>query len=1465
MALPHTGAAGFEGLVRDALAELTGQGFRLMKSGPQGGVDMIGDPSGSGLVLGMEGKHYRAETRLPLDGLKSKLRDAADTFRSMDVWLLATTRAIDGGDADDLRKLGADLGVEVTIMDWGVGGAVPPRLATLCAAATGATSHHLGPSVAGDIAAVRANSFFQSEAARLRDDLRSASIGLAAAREALRYWTRAQMRDGNAARQAFDSYATLEEAGTARIVRESIDVRLDAWWNGRRAPAAVLIGQEGMGKTWAALAWWLERTRDGSDFPLTLVVPARDVHDADGPALVAAALHRATGLRDAAFWRRRLERWASLELPGPFLLIIVDGLNQNWSFTGWSDLLVSLATPRWAGRVAFALTCRPDHWTERLKSLSECPVEREEIAVGPFDDEELDALLAQHGLRRDQLLPDILALVRVPRISNLAIVRRNEVEGGEITPERLVYEDWRHRHHRAQQAFSHADFKAFVSDLGRDLDGRLGPPLTRAELLDRLGGGTGVPRERFEGVLSELVDGGWLETGGGRSGFRLRDDRVPAALGLVLLDDLRRATSDADREETLARRLDPLQDSDLAVAIRRHAATFALLDPSATDKERRLLLDGWTKSQNFSPRDFESFWRLIGLAPALFLDLAQAAWFESRGRSREDETFVKGFANAWRWADVASEGEARLARWFSRYWLDPLVGEVLGQVRDDEHAERRREATRARVGRAASAVGRAFGLELVEVDPEGQAWGSYRAVEMLSWLAREPLVRVFTAWALTRAILGGWRQFEAMAWVLRWNEQDAGEAEEALLGRAEELLARGDAISRDAARSLLDALASPRAIARRESEFGPQSAAPPPPPVWHASSRSRPEDEEPLAAVLRLKVEPCDPDLELPQAWVERLNALADATGGDTLLRNHAERGGLLDDASLPLARWAPHRLADVRRRFADAAARASVQSEKPGGWARLFRRLGLGRAPVPVLRIVGAEDQPGALPILGERELAAWRSIGRLARAQGLAPDFARDAALFADASAGEQIRLLAPSSPASVPDSAWRVLRRPSPGDLTAIAAELDPAGDAATLSAWLGYVERVCLPVVPQGWSPLAALVGHQDAVVRTRLLSLLWELEDESLADAFERTGWTYSAGMGRDEAALGSLVLTLSAEATAGRVGARVHPDAFGELSARHPGIRSYRDAFADHVFSEIEHLQTARSRAFPRAILGSRRGWDLLLEDHGSALMSWTRPFTHPEDDRADWMFIEEFPYLRALEAVDAIAPGSLARALLAGLRASEGSNMRSGDLYRTATRVQGPLGEEVRQLVLAEANDDAKLFEFACGLQENGQTDWLIASIVTGMASGSPGIVARALTLAGFLLPDEHAVRLWEGVLALPPAGGWLTDVHAAARERYARFAWARHWNGRLQGTAELDVAHAAHRLLVECIDDRFFIGAHRPSAETLAGWPWRKAFLWTYGWKDLQAAAKKNKTELAKTFLGSRPPLANQFPRRR
>ena len=108
--LEATGEAGFEGLMRDVLIEVTGMSFHLAKSGPQGGSDVRAAPSNA-FAVGLEAKRYKRSTRLPLDQLEAKIHQSAQGATALDLWILATTRSISITDREALAETAAERGM----------------------------------------------------------------------------------------------------------------------------------------------------------------------------------------------------------------------------------------------------------------------------------------------------------------------------------------------------------------------------------------------------------------------------------------------------------------------------------------------------------------------------------------------------------------------------------------------------------------------------------------------------------------------------------------------------------------------------------------------------------------------------------------------------------------------------------------------------------------------------------------------------------------------------------------------------------------------------------------------------------------------------------------------------------------------------------------------------------------------------------------------------------------------------------------------------------------------------------------------------------------------------------------------------------------------------------------------------------------------------------------------------------
>lgn len=72
LSLPPTGEKGFEGLLREALREISGVPFRLARSGSQFGVD--GKSTYEGDAISFEGKRY--DGRVPREQFSPKLQSS---------------------------------------------------------------------------------------------------------------------------------------------------------------------------------------------------------------------------------------------------------------------------------------------------------------------------------------------------------------------------------------------------------------------------------------------------------------------------------------------------------------------------------------------------------------------------------------------------------------------------------------------------------------------------------------------------------------------------------------------------------------------------------------------------------------------------------------------------------------------------------------------------------------------------------------------------------------------------------------------------------------------------------------------------------------------------------------------------------------------------------------------------------------------------------------------------------------------------------------------------------------------------------------------------------------------------------------------------------------------------------------------------------------------------------------------
>ncbi len=439
---------------------------------------------------------------------------------------------------------------------------------------------------AGIIERIKRDPGYESARDRLLEKLTRPDVGYNAARVQLDEWTRKALQDPGEARAKLHSYANLLDPHITRVSRHTVAKSLDDWWALTRARPAVLIGEEGMGKTWAVLDWWLTRKNSGNGLPLTLIIPAREVGEATDPKqLIAELLAKRIRLRTADFWSKRLDMWERGATGKPKILLVVDGLNQHFTFLDWASFFQPLLTSDARGFYAVAVTCRPDHWRTELKQLCNLEPMPHEIPVGLFTMSELSEFLDRRGRDKAEFGRKLLDLMRVPRWCEMALSRSFELrDSGEITPTRLVMEDWKKRLHLHGSFLAPDDeqFRSFVTSLGRrirdeQLAGREGT-FSRYELSQKLEQETVHSENRLYTALSEIIDGRWLARVEGTTRYRLDENQLPYALALLLVEEVRGIATGAEAREYIGAYMERTRGSDLDVAILRAATTIVLLD-----------------------------------------------------------------------------------------------------------------------------------------------------------------------------------------------------------------------------------------------------------------------------------------------------------------------------------------------------------------------------------------------------------------------------------------------------------------------------------------------------------------------------------------------------------------------------------------------------------------------------------------------------------------------------------------------------------------------------------------------------------------------------------------------------------------------------------------------------------------------------------------------------------------------
>lgn len=903
----------------------------VARSGFQHGGDA--GPAGGERRFRVECKRYRDDTSLNVRELLGEIDQALERDPALEAWVLVSTQSVPEQVVQSVRQKGESLGVPVLVVDWG-GPGLPP-LAALCAHAPDVVEAFVTP------AAVQASRELSALASapieRLRRDLETWALGYADLRER----SHKVLRDIWQLPKTANAVLGQNAAGGAesrRVRRATVHAALDSWWHGPQATdaPAVVVGSDGVGKTWAVLDWMCDRAEQ---LPIVLVVPssAATVHLSVSQAgiseFLADRLYEVAQVRDRNHWRRRLERLFKRPADeGPAIAVLIDGLNQRPSIE-WLRTLQTLQSPTFEKRVRLIISTRRFHFEERLgrlRSLVAAPVP---IQVDPYNDRpggELDRMLELEHLSRDHFTPELLELARTPRLFRLVVQMRSRLAAGPVSIHQLLWEYGRDTFGvRAGRSFSESDWRAWLQEIAERY--RQG---VRAFSLRDLSETTARPDLSPDEVyarLSDIVDGRFASAAPGGS-VQLTPTVVAHALGAGLAAHVQMHTGSFEEAQAdLEQWLDPISGLDQRQEILR-AAVSILLESGGDMKARAVgaLVSTWLQSQNVPDSHLREVIGLAQYIPEPLLDVVEHSAAPAHASARS--VAVAALRSISR-----ADGDALaaiLAR--TRRWLSTVPRDVYPSSEAHADAERSRsERLKKLIGIDRSGPISVLGLDLSLVDTADEELGGAAAAILEGW----PLAAatgVFEVAALHMALRRRSESWPAIKWLCYLNNLDRAAVTQALRDLASDVLTRpvedgvNSALPARVASLLLWLTGEPddeaRALDREpwlegrwryEDDYLPNPAK----SMFalerrHANEALEDRDLRILNRINRTRDLWCDPTFEGPASFVDELKAAAASVDVTHLTRTigTTAEDHAFDELEPVLARCAPERLSELRR-----------------------------------------------------------------------------------------------------------------------------------------------------------------------------------------------------------------------------------------------------------------------------------------------------------------------------------------------------------------------------------------------------------------------------------------------------------------------------------------------------------------------------------------------------------------------
>lgn len=1179
--------------------------------------------------------------------------------------------------------------------------------------------------------------------------------------------------------------------------------------------------------------------------PLTLFLPSWAVDASRALDLITDALATCTGIRDTQLWSRRAETFAKrTPKKRPVILLVLDGINEQPLFD-WRTLLESLQVSPWKDQVATILTCRPAHWHEFLAPRFRNAFQIFEI--GLYDDNELANALEMGGLQAHNLPSTLEPLLRRPRYLDLTIRYREALEqSGDVTVDRLLYEDWKDRASRKRGLFSDQEFRTLLVQLAERYRNSL---FSKREIQDL------VPRgnDLLSG-LDEIITGGiFVRDSLGR--YAVEPHRLVQGFGLLLADQVQNLSNKGESamREAMASFLEPHADMDRKVAILRSAVTFAVIEPGFPETARFILFEQWIGNRNLSREDIESVTAYLPASPASYLRLVERFWTIRRANHQAQRLLVRAF---FRWRDNTKIHQALVntcEKWLS--YVHPY-GYRFMQGQDDMYREKLRREIEERAGQPLRPGEKFLLADELEVIEDGNSlWLSEPALLLASLFAIEPFVPALRRWALSRSVMGHAEEAAVVAWLLRWRGEDLWPALEVAIVP---LLAMSR-VAQQAAWQLLWACG--REEAAPVLELLPEDLFPhtyyqetykedPCRPFWRredcAMCAARADLPDRLV-VLKLSPHALDPDLRIDFDLRPRLQRALSSIRTDQISSGPMTT---VEDNELrrmepTLAAFAPELLAETYRALVRDIPKRSQES----------RQVLLSRLTSILLLLKGRERRVLRVTWDGACLTQNWND-------ESYHDEVDLFAALLFDVPAKTQLDLLLRRPQEAFDDlDLGLFFKRLSTGHVQTLAQSLfkSTPRDLQRKLWYLWYQPAV--PVVEVlGAELLVSLLDHPDPVTQNIARHWLFRSGSDEVFDLaiecnqitpaltqFMRQSWgRWFAVRMRSRLSYETLSRAIDFGSLSYIVRKRPRDLAFY--------TRDLDRAIKNAVRTESEIFETGFCKETLRSILkrdpqvvedwiqlaiGQRDPWSSLMESCHMIFELLCEILLEKDPARGSELFQALLSYRSHARTVEA----------------PTGVDVLALTLFRV------PRSRHVETLLdewLDDCITDKDLFELALAASAVRNEQRLEELIRQRLSSAIPVERAVAIALAGFAVPGSQSAAILESIQLHPE--GWLHKIREQARRHLYRNRWAQRWFRRFAASPNTEESFAAFRLFLRCVDRRYWIWKD-DVLEGVRLSPKRRQY-WAINRDRINRAITENEKDREKHFLGREIPEGKVHP---